>query len=156
LEDQVDFGTPAANGLMRWTVDLLERLPSSEAAGVVPGLERTAHTALPAGFRQTENLNLGLLQSLASMRPTGADHARVSPAVPKERIEQSFGQLPLSFEQNVGQADASVHFLAHGSGYGLYLTGTEAVMVLSQPTDASSWRAGGVNPLSFRPGERGV
>jgi len=47
-------------------------------------------------------------------------------------IRQNYGQMPLSFEANVGQADSSVHFLAHGSGYDLYLTGTEAVMVLSQ------------------------
>jgi hypothetical protein len=36
--------------------------------------------------------------------------------------------LPLIFEPNRGQDDAQVKFLAHGSGYGLYLTENEAVL----------------------------
>jgi hypothetical protein len=64
-------------------------------------------------------------------------------------IRQDHRLMPLSFEANAGQADSSVQFLAHGSDYGLHLTGTEAVMVLSQTESASSWRAGGVNPLSW-------
>jgi photosystem II stability/assembly factor-like uncharacterized protein len=59
---------------------------------------------------------------VSAVRPVG------SPG--KEQAVQNYAKLPLSFEANVGQADSSVQFLAHGSGYGLYLTGTEAVMVL--------------------------
>ena len=33
----------------------------------------------------------------------------------------SYGQLPLSFEPNVGQASAGADFVAHGSGYALAL-----------------------------------
>ena len=40
------------------------------------------------------------------------------------------GPLPLTFEPNVGQADASVKFLARGRGYGLFLTPNETVFVL--------------------------
>jgi hypothetical protein len=40
--------------------------------------------------------------------------------------------LPLSFEANVGQADAAVHYLAHGAGYALGLTDTGAVLDLHQ------------------------
>ena len=39
-----------------------------------------------------------------------------------------YGKLPLSFEANQGQADARVKFLSHGRGYGLFLTGDEAVL----------------------------
>jgi len=44
------------------------------------------------------------------------------------QISAVYGHLPLSFEQNQGQADSQVKFLARGSGYGLYLTGNEAVL----------------------------
>lgn len=43
-----------------------------------------------------------------------------------------FGQLPLSFEPNLGQTDASVAFLARGPGYDLYLLPNEAVLTLVQ------------------------
>src|SRR5437763_6238163 len=35
---------------------------------------------------------------------------------------------PLSFEPNRGQADKRVDFLAHGTGYGLFLSSSDAVM----------------------------
>jgi hypothetical protein len=43
------------------------------------------------------------------------------------------GELPLSFEANQGQTDARVKFLARGHGSTLFLTATDAVLVLSQP-----------------------
>ncbi len=43
-----------------------------------------------------------------------------------------FKTQPLYFEPNVGQADERVKFLARGLGYSMFLTGTEAVMVLGQ------------------------
>jgi hypothetical protein len=39
---------------------------------------------------------------------------------------------PMSFEANQGQTDLSVNFIARGSGYTLFLTPTESVMVLQQ------------------------
>ena len=42
----------------------------------------------------------------------------------------SYARLPLSFEANQGQADESVKFVSRGSGYTLFLTGTEAVLQL--------------------------
>ncbi len=43
----------------------------------------------------------------------------------------AYGRLPLNFELNQGQTDARVKFLARGQGYGLFLTGSEAVFSLS-------------------------
>ncbi len=40
--------------------------------------------------------------------------------------------LPLFFEPNQGQTDSRVKFLARGAGYGLFLTGDEAVLSLQQ------------------------
>jgi Beta-propeller repeat len=45
----------------------------------------------------------------------------------QDRIAESYGKLPLSFEANQGQTDAQVKFLSRGSGYTLFLTGDEAV-----------------------------
>ena len=45
----------------------------------------------------------------------------------RDRIVQSYGKLPLSFEANQGQTDAQVRFLSRGPGYTLFLTGDEAV-----------------------------
>ena len=50
----------------------------------------------------------------------------------KAQLAENYGKLPLSFEANTGQADKSVKFLSRGGGYGLYLTGEEAVLALHQ------------------------
>src|SRR6476619_130306 len=47
-------------------------------------------------------------------------------------VRDIFGSVPLSFEANDGQADAQVQFLARGPGYGLFLTGTEAMLSLQR------------------------
>jgi uncharacterized repeat protein (TIGR01451 family) len=54
------------------------------------------------------------------------------------QIRAAFGRLPLSFEPNQGQSDSRVKFLAHGNGYGLYLTSSEAVLALPQLSKVSS------------------
>jgi hypothetical protein len=46
----------------------------------------------------------------------------------KARLKEAYGQLPLSFEANVGQADPQVDFISRGSGYTLFLTPREAVL----------------------------
>jgi hypothetical protein len=48
------------------------------------------------------------------------------------QIRASLAGLPLSFEPNQGQTDSSAKFLAHGRGYGLYLTPSEAVLTQSE------------------------
>lgn len=45
---------------------------------------------------------------------------------------QAYGSLPLSFELNLGQADASVKYLSHGAGYALFLTKTEAALSMGR------------------------
>jgi len=42
----------------------------------------------------------------------------------------SAGQLPLGFEENTGQVNSAVQYLARGTGYGVYLTASEAVVEL--------------------------
>ncbi len=51
-------------------------------------------------------------------------------------IQANFGKVPLSFEPNRGQTEASVQFLSRGQGYALYLTPSEAVLELQKPLPA--------------------
>jgi Bacterial Ig-like domain (group 3)/Beta-propeller repeat len=80
-------------------------------------------------------LTMGLV-TLAAIQALAAGPATKpvsdSPAK-KAQLVQNYGKLPLSFEANRGQVDKSVKFLAHGAGYGLFLTGQEAVLTLNKP-----------------------
>jgi len=49
----------------------------------------------------------------------------------KATLTEAYGKLPLAFEPNQGQTDASVKFLARGNGYTLFLTPSEIVLGLS-------------------------
>jgi hypothetical protein len=50
----------------------------------------------------------------------------------------SYGQLPLSFEANRGQADAGLGFLARGSGYTIGLTGDAAYLSLGSGSSSGT------------------
>jgi hypothetical protein len=59
------------------------------------------------------------------------------------RAMQMYAALPMSFEANVGQSDSRVKFLAHATGYSLFLTDQEAVLSPLEPTPVQkSLRAG--------------
>ncbi len=65
----------------------------------------------------------------SSARPTGAAATSHRPAGPAAATRAHTGAaLPTGFELNRGQTDRRVTFLAHGSGYTLFLTATEAVL----------------------------
>jgi hypothetical protein len=78
-------------------------------------------------------------------KPTKA--ATPSPAE-QAHVQESYGQLPVSFEANQGQTDAPVRFLAHGSGYSLALTPQEAVLSLQK---AAPSHAGAASPSQASP-----
>jgi hypothetical protein len=46
------------------------------------------------------------------------------------RLLSAYGKLPLDFEENQGQTDSHVKFVARGNGYTLFLTGTDATLRL--------------------------
>ena len=60
----------------------------------------------------------------------------------------TYSHLPLIFEPNQGQTDAKVKFLAHGRGYGLYLTDQEAVLALRHFVGSS--RNAGTSVVSMK------
>jgi hypothetical protein len=69
---------------------------------------------------------------------TGAGSQGVnSQAIDRQALEAKSLSLPLVFEPNQGQTAAPVKFVAHGAGYGLFLTSDQAVLAL-QPAAAKS------------------
>ncbi|MGB7923062.1 MAG: SBBP repeat-containing protein [Pyrinomonadaceae bacterium] len=58
--------------------------------------------------------------------------ARTVDEATRSQVSEAFSKLPLSFEENRGQVDKEVKYLARGSGYTLFLTPTEAVLALSR------------------------
>src|SRR5690348_7447532 len=51
----------------------------------------------------------------------------------RSQILRNYARLPLSFEPNLGQSNPDVKFLAHGEGYGLFLTGNRALLSVLVP-----------------------
>jgi len=57
-----------------------------------------------------------------------AAHAAKIPSATKQKVLDTYGKLPLSFEVNRGQNAPQVKFLARGTGYTLYLTSREELV----------------------------
>src|SRR3989442_1273070 len=78
-----------------------------------------------------------LALALASCAPASATRPSTeSPQATKPQVLAAYGKLPLSFEANQGQTEPQVKFLSRGSGYTLFLTSTEAVLVLREGASA--------------------
>ena len=90
-----------------------------------PAAPAFAKPALPSSAASKEG---------AAVRPGGAKKtARSARALPAGPLK-----LPMYFEANNGQIDPSVRFFTRAGGYNLYLTASEAVMVLSRSSSAKS------------------
>jgi uncharacterized repeat protein (TIGR01451 family) len=59
-----------------------------------------------------------------------AQFAQSATLTPPTATVKSFGHIPLSFEPNRGQTSPQARFIAHGQGYSLFLTPSEAVLSL--------------------------
>jgi uncharacterized repeat protein (TIGR01451 family) len=88
-------------------------------------------------MKTMKSLSLLILMALglaAIFAPKSTGVSVESPNIPHtqntEVARAGFGQLPLSFEVNQGQADARVKFLARGQGYGIFLTDNGAAFSL--------------------------
>ena len=65
------------------------------------------------------------------------------------QLRVSHAELPLSFEPNLGQSERQVKFLSRGSGYKLFLTADEAVLLLEKSEanqEIRNPKLGGVQP----------
>ena len=82
--------------------------------------------------------------------------ASETPENAKARASEAYGNLPRFFEANQGQTDSRVKFLSRGRGDSLYLTPTEAVLVLIKPSEKGEEEKGAERGASDRvsPGAR--
>jgi hypothetical protein len=69
----------------------------------------------------------------------------------RQKVEVTYGNLPLSFEPNHGQTDPQVKFLSRASHRTLWLTGNEAVLAVGRRSGIS-W-AGGKQEIIRRQGQ---
>ena len=82
--------------------------------------------------------------ALTSSVAIGAAAPLPGPTDARSEAAAKYGQIPLAFEANQGQTDAQVRFLAHGEGYGLFLTSDAAIIQLQAQADRS------VTPTAIR------
>ncbi len=82
----------------------------------------------------------GLLWQSHQPAHEGAETLQAPGPSVRATLQAAYGHLPLSFEANQGQTDGQAKFLSRGHGYTLFLTSTEAMLVLSMPPggDASA------------------
>jgi len=71
----------------------------------------------------------------------------------RPRMLRSYGNLPLSFEVNEGQADSRVKFLSHAGGSSLHLTQTGAILTLRRNPTSKERGRGKPWDLPMRPPE---
>ncbi len=70
-----------------------------------------------------------------SSSTTARNEAEVADS--KAKFTGAFGKLPISFEVNEGQADASVKYLARGKGFQLLLSANQSSLTLQAPDSST-------------------
>lgn len=100
-----------------------------------PSLTRHRSVSLILMFLLATTVVLGVSVVLftgAAAGPESQPSRLVAQPNPDERarIAGAYGELPLSFERNLGQFDARAKFVSHGAGYTIFLTSDEAVLTL--------------------------
>jgi hypothetical protein len=85
--------------------------------------------------------------------PSAATRLPVGPEVKplsKAELSKAFGNLPLSFEPNKGQAPAGVDFVTHASGYALLVSAQSATVVTPPPNTAANAFTSKLTPAELR------
>ena len=89
------------------------------------------HLRLPAvGIGGAGLVAFILVLGVALPRPAPAPEPEGGGQSAPVALQTAYGQRPLQFEANQGQASAPVDFLARAPGYTLFLTSGEAVLTL--------------------------
>ncbi len=94
---------------------------------------------LPPGAASQRLVRASAANAASANRPGRSESG---PATGPGRVEgaaraaarDAYGNLPLSFEANLGQADTPVRFLSRGNGFTLFLTPAGAVFTLQKPS----------------------
>ena len=98
--------------------------------------------------RRRLHLWIPIIVAALAVTTVASSHTSSAKQSAKPQVSDAYGHLPLSFEENRGQTDAQVKFLARGGGYSLFLTPTEAVLKLRAPSKSAK---PGAMPIAFHP-----
>ena len=94
------------------------------------GLLLIAATWSAATWSRSQSSSDRTVQLPKMVMQTSPEATAQADAATKARLSEAYGQLPLSFETNLGQTDPQVDFISRGSGYTLFLSPREAVLAL--------------------------
>jgi Beta-propeller repeat len=76
-------------------------------------------------------IGITLVALLGLQHVAGQPRSAAGPT--KSVLQEAYARLPLTFVENLGQADGRVRYLAHGTRYGFFLTPEALVMSLLKP-----------------------
>src|SRR5271157_977682 len=102
------------------------------------GARRSSKSSLARGLV----LSLLVAASFAALWISPRHNPAPDLAASRARAGVTLAELSLGFEQNVGQTDNRVRYLARAPGYTLYLTESGAVLSLSEPNPGDDSRRG--------------
>ena len=68
----------------------------------------------------------------------GKSRSTTKPSDKQVQLSKTYGNLPLAFEKNKEQTDSQVQFLARGTGYNIFLTPSESIIVLNRSSNTRS------------------
>ena len=88
-------------------------------------------------MRHTERVRYAFSTGLLLLCLAASSPALENDSKPKARLDAAYGRIPLSFEENQGQAEPAIGFLSRGRGYSLLLKPSEAVFALTRSEGAS-------------------
>lgn len=88
-------------------------------------------------------LVLTFLNGMGTASAQAPTRDRQSSVLASTAVADGYGKVPLTFEPNLGQSDASVQFISHGPGYSLLLRSDEAVLSLHRRNAAARSEMGG-------------
>jgi hypothetical protein len=108
--------------------------------------------------RQGQASNNSLPRSLtpSARESTGetGPQAKTADEAKRARAREAYNKLPLSFEENHGQANKKVKYVSRGAGYKLFLTETEVVLALRRSDGKQATAAAGVSGSTAAPPHR--
>lgn len=121
-------------------------------------LLHSAHSSYRLGYRFLILVVATALSGFAlrAELPLQTQLSAMENAAGSSKAMSAYGDLPLGFEANQGQTDASVQFLSHGQGYTLFLKPNEAVFALRRAKpEAAHTKADSLATISGKnqPGE---
>lgn len=112
----------------------------------VVGLESRRAPVPAPGFAANESIPATQTVSEAVQTKAGDQVARKP--VSRREVEEVFSRVPLTFEKNVGQTDASVRFMTRGRGFVFFLTDEGTVMCLQR--EVKTAEGASLQPKQFK------